>query len=115
MFQEHNYFETPKIYGKIGKMAFQNCSNLSVIELPKSIKELGEFAFSSCSKLTSVIILSNITELKEATFEKLTKSLRNRHSYLFDENGYLQRRRDINIKAPYLSVQYSQQYLQRLF
>ena len=48
---------------KIGKYAFEYCTNLTSITIPDSVTEIGFDAFYNCTSLTSIIIPDSVTEI----------------------------------------------------
>ena len=52
----------------IGRVAFQNCSNLAGVTIPTSVTSLGDHAFMGCIALTGVTIPSGIKTLGREPF-----------------------------------------------
>ena len=52
----------------IGKIAFENCSDLTSVTIPDSVTSIGFGAFRGCSKLTSVTIPDSVTSIGDGAF-----------------------------------------------
>lgn len=52
----------------IGRNAFNNSSNLTLVTIPKSVKELGYMSFS-CSAIKSLIIPGNVKKIDAGAFK----------------------------------------------
>ena len=48
---------------RIGKFAFNSCTNLTSVTIPNSVMSIGYQAFGSCTKLTSVTIPNSVTNI----------------------------------------------------
>ena len=55
-------------YLKIGKSAFQYCTEITQIVLPMSLKQIDDYAFDSCEKLSSVSLPVNLGQLGKYAF-----------------------------------------------
>ena len=53
---------------RIGKSAFEGCSNLTSITIPNSVTSIGEGAFRGCSSLTSITIPNNVRSIGDRAF-----------------------------------------------
>lgn len=53
---------------KIGSWAFEDCSELSIVELPDTITCIEEMAFFGCEKLTSIKIPDSVTRIGKSAF-----------------------------------------------
>lgn len=52
----------------IGGNAFEDCSELSIVELPDTITCIEEMAFFGCEKLTSIVIPDSVTRIGKSAF-----------------------------------------------
>ena len=52
--------DTNEIEGKIAKMAFSNCYNLTSVYIPESIQNIGEGAFQLCAQLETITNLGTV-------------------------------------------------------
>ena len=66
--QEITSLEIPEGVSKIGKNAFQKCSDLTSLTLPDGITSIGENAFLRCTGLTSLTLPEGITSIGESAF-----------------------------------------------
>lgn len=66
--QEITSLEIPEGVSKIGKNAFQKCSDLTSLTLPDGITSIGENAFLRCTGLTSLSLPEGITSIGESAF-----------------------------------------------
>lgn len=57
---------------KIGDSAFENCSDVVVIELPEGVKTIGNYAFRYCSSLKKVVIPETVTSIASNAFNGCT-------------------------------------------
>ena len=53
---------------RIGKEAFESCSNLTTITMSKNIEYIGDSAFSGCTNLSSIVIWKSVDEVGRRTF-----------------------------------------------
>ncbi len=53
---------------KIGKYAFDGCSNLKSVSLPDGLVRIGDRAFNFCTSLESVTIPESVTEIGDCAF-----------------------------------------------
>lgn len=56
------------IVTKIGSMAFEDCSRLSIVELPNTITCIEEMAFFGCENLTSIVLPDSVTSVGKSAF-----------------------------------------------
>lgn len=59
-------FENPVTV--VGERAFEDCSNLKVIQLPKSVTDIGKYAFRFCTSLSRAEIRGTLTSCGELAF-----------------------------------------------
>lgn len=57
---------------KIGDSAFENCTDVVVIELPEGVKTIGNYAFRYCSSLRKVVIPGTVTSIASNAFNGCT-------------------------------------------
>ncbi len=67
--------QIPDNIERIGKQAFTNCANLSVVDLGNSVKMIDEEAFSSCRKLKRVFLPDSLTVLGKNIFRDCADEL----------------------------------------
>ena len=65
--------DIPNSVTEIGDKAFYSCSGLTKITIPNSVKEIGVSAFQYCERLTKITIPNSVTEIKDMTFQKCTE------------------------------------------
>lgn len=53
---------------RIGKAAFSDCTNLSVINIPTGVTRIEDNTFTFCKKLNSIILHTGITEIGSGAF-----------------------------------------------
>ncbi len=53
----------------IGKLAFDNCSNLTNITIGNNVTSIGEFAFKGCRNITTITIPKGVTSILQSTFD----------------------------------------------
>lgn len=58
---------------KVGKRAFQKCSNLKNVTFSKKVKTLSDSAFSDCGKLSSVSLPASTQSIGKACFKNCKK------------------------------------------
>lgn len=58
--------------GTIGKSAFQNCTNLSLLIIGKNIGTIGQYAFRGCSSLKKLVIGDNVKTIAPSAFAGCT-------------------------------------------
>lgn len=61
-------YSIPSNVTRIGKFAFEKCSNLTRITIPSNVTSIGNYAFNECSSLTSVTIPSSIVRIEPGVF-----------------------------------------------
>lgn len=54
---------------RIGRLAFDRCSNLTSVVIPDSVTSIGDNAFDACGKLTSITIPNSVTSMGNGVFE----------------------------------------------
>lgn len=77
----------------IGKAAFQQCTELTLITIPQSIESIGYYAFNYCVRLTSISIPDSVTEVNTGAFKgcyslinvRLPEKLDSLQTYLFTD------------------------------
>lgn len=57
-------------YVKIGKQAFQECSELSQVIMPVSLKEIADYAFDGCSNLSTLLLPANLQQIGKYAFAR---------------------------------------------
>lgn len=62
----------PESVRKIGKAAFQNCSNLSSINIPHQVSMIEAYTFSGCTNLLHIDLGGNVRSLGERAFDGCT-------------------------------------------
>ncbi len=62
------YNDKEFIVTSIGGMAFEDCTELSIVELPNTITCIEEMAFFGCDKLTSIVIPDSVTSIGKSAF-----------------------------------------------
>ena len=65
-------YEIPHSVTKIGKSAFEGCTDLTSVTIPHSVTEIGGWTFSGCTALTSVKIPNSVTTIGMCVFEGCT-------------------------------------------
>lgn len=58
--------------GTIGKYAFQNCTNLSLLTIGKNIGTIGQYAFRGCSSLKELVIGDSVKTIAPSAFAGCT-------------------------------------------
>lgn len=54
---------------KIGERAFENCSNLRIIQLSSKLKDLSSYSFLNCTSLSSITIPSSVVSIDRYAFD----------------------------------------------
>ncbi|MDA7861313.1 leucine-rich repeat domain-containing protein [Akkermansiaceae bacterium] len=54
----------------IGRLAFNECTDLTSITISNGVTSIGDFAFNNCLKLTSITIPDGVTSALKGTFQK---------------------------------------------
>lgn len=53
---------------KLGKNAFNNCSNLKNVKLPDGLLSIGKYAFYNCINIENIVIPKSVTKLDDYSF-----------------------------------------------
>lgn len=67
-------FEEDSVLTKIDKGAFENCTNLKIVEFPNNLQEIGIDAFKNCD-LESFVAPKSLRALRQGAFQNC-KSLK---------------------------------------
>ncbi|MBQ9222495.1 MAG: leucine-rich repeat domain-containing protein, partial [Prevotella sp.] len=58
---------------KIGRGAFEDCSELTSVEMPEKLTSIGAYAFRNCTGITSISIPQSVTTIERYAFEGCNK------------------------------------------
>ena len=58
---------------EIGNRAFENCSQLKVIDLKSGVKKIGNYAFAGCDHLEAIVIPDTVTNIGESCFQRCSR------------------------------------------
>jgi hypothetical protein len=56
----------------IGRTAFSNCTNLTLVVLPDGVTSIGNYAFQNCTNLTLIVLPDGVTSIGENAFQNCT-------------------------------------------
>lgn len=60
----------------IGNHAFENCSELELIELPDTLESIGDYAFNKCRNITTIALPNSVRAIGNHAFSRSVKQLR---------------------------------------
>ena len=65
---EVNYGDETLKVTRIGKSAFEHCTNLVSVTIPSGVTSIEKYAFNGCSSMTSITIPNSVTSIERGFF-----------------------------------------------